>query len=426
MKKKRSLGLLALLAALSLVIASCAGEAEAPEECEADEFGCVEVAAGEPIKIGSLLVITGPNSSLGLDSQYGVELALDYYGGEEFDGEPNELLGHPLELVAEDDGCSAEGGTTGANSLAADSQIVAVVGTSCSSAALGVADTIFSERGISIVSPSNTGPALTTEANHKPFYLRTAHNDSIQGAAVANFAYTELGLRSAATIHDGSPYADGLQQVFADTFASLGGTITKQEAIQVGDTDFNPVLTDIAADAPEFLYFPIFVAEGGLITQQARAIDGLADTVLAGSDGMFTADWITAAGADNANGVYISGPDLASFSGDVDFYNDVFIPTYTEAYGAPNSVFHAHAWDATNMILAAIEDVAIEVGDSLFIPRTALKDALFATSNFPGITGNLTCNPLGDCQPSATIAVVTVENGEFTEAVYSELGTLGS
>ncbi|MCI0544554.1 MAG: branched-chain amino acid ABC transporter substrate-binding protein [Actinobacteria bacterium] len=426
MKKKRNLGFLALLAVLSLVIAACApGEAETPAECEADEFGCVEVAGGEAIKIGSLLVITGPNSSLGLDSQYGVELALDYWGADEFDGEPGELLGHPLELVAEDDGCSAEGGTAGANSLAADEQVVAVIGTSCSSAALGVADTMFSDRGIAIVSPSNTGPALTTEENHKEFYLRTAHNDSIQGAAVANFAYTELGLRSAATIHDGSPYADGLQQVFADVFSELGGTITKQEAIQVGDTDFNPVLTDIAADAPEFLYFPIFVAEGGLITQQARAIDGLADTVLAGSDGMFTPDWIAAAGADNANGVYISGPDLASFSGDVDFYTGGFIPAYTDAYGEPQSVFHAHAWDATNMILAAIEEVAIEVGDTLFIPRTGLKDALFATSNFPGITGNLTCNPLGDCQPSATIAVVTVENGEFTEAVYSELGTLG-
>lgn len=426
MNKSIGARLLALIGVLALIAAACGGEGGGtPEECEADEFGCVEVAAGDPIKLGSLLVITGANSSLGLDSQYGVELALDYWGDEAFDGTNGQVLGHDVTLVAEDDGCSAEGGTAGANSLAADSEIVAVIGTSCSSAALGVADTIFSEKGISIVSPSNTGPALTAEATHQPFYLRTAHNDSIQGAAVANFAYTELGLTSAATIHDGSPYADGLQQVFADTFTALGGTITKQEAIQVGDTDFNPVLTDIAADAPEFLYFPIFVAEGGLITQQARTIEGLADTVLAGSDGMFTPDWIQAAGADNANGVYISGPDLSAFSGDTDFYNNEFLPAYNEAYGEPQSVFHAHAFDATNMVLTAIESVAIEDGDTLYIPRTALKDALFATDGFVGMTGNLTCDDLGDCQPSATIAVVTVENGEFSEAVYSELGTLG-
>lgn len=427
MKKSIGVRLLALVGILALIAAACGDSGGGtPEECEADEFGCVEVAAGEPIKIGSLLVITGPNSSLGLDSQYGVELALDYWSDEAFDGTNGQILGHDVTLVPEDEGCSADGGTAGANALAADSELVAVVGTSCSSSALGVADKILSDKGISLVSPSNTGPALTAPGTHQPFYLRTAHNDKIQGAAVANFAYNELGLRTAATIHDGSPYADGLQQVFADTFVALGGSITKQEAIQVGDTDFNPVLTDIATDSPEFLYFPIFVAEGGLITQQARTIDGLADSVLAGSDGMFTPDWITAAGADNANGVYISGPDLAAFSGDVDFYQDEFIPAYIEKYGAePNSVFHAHSWDAANMILTAIESVAIEDGDTLYIPRTALKDALFATSDFTGITGVLSCDENGDCQQSATIAVVTVENGEFTDAVYSELGTLG-
>lgn len=427
MKKSIGVRLLALVGILALIAAACGdGGGGTPEECEADEFGCVEVAAGEPIKIGSLLVITGPNSSLGLDSQYGVELALDYWEDGAFDGTNGQIKGHDVTLVPEDEGCSPDGGTAGANALAADSELVAVVGTSCSSSALGVADKILSDKGISIVSPSNTSPALTAEGTHQPFYLRTAHNDKIQGAAVANFAYNELGLRTAATIHDGSPYADGLQQVFADTFAALGGTITKQEAIQVGDTDFNPVLTDIATDSPEFLYFPIFVAEGGLITQQARTIDGLADSVLAGSDGMFTPDWITAAGAENADGVYISGPDLSAFSGDVDFYNDEFIPAYIEKYGAePNSVFHAHSWDATNLILTAIESVAIEDGDTLYIPRTALKDALYATSDFTGITGVLSCDTNGDCQQSATIAVVTVENGAFTDAVYSELGSLG-
>ncbi len=168
------------------------------------------------------------------------------------------------------------------------------------------------------------------------------------------------------------------------------------------------------------------MAEGGLITQQARQTPGLEATLFAGSDGMFTPDWIEAAGADNAEGVYISGPDLSALSGDMEFYQNTFIPAYTEKYGAPQSVFHAHAWDATNMILAAIESVAIDQDGTLYIPRTALKDALYATTGMVGITGTLDCNENGDCQPSATIAVVTVENGAFTDTVYSELGTLGS
>ncbi|HSL24685.1 MAG TPA: branched-chain amino acid ABC transporter substrate-binding protein [Acidimicrobiia bacterium] len=415
---------LVAFAALALLAAACGGGGSAaPDVCDsdsadADPFGCVTVAAGDPIKLGTLLVITGENQSLGLDSQYGAQLAVDYFGDNAFDGVNGTLLGHEITLVNEDEGCSAEGGTAGANRLVTDTQIIAVIGTSCSSAALGVADKIFSDRGIPLVSPSNTGPALTVEGTHQPFYFRTAHNDKLQGAVVADFAYNELPVASAATIHDGSPYAEGLANAFAESFQALGGTITDQVSIQTGESDYSSILTDLATGSPELLYFPIFVAEGGLITQQARENGSF--QYLAGSDGMFTPDWIAAAGAENAEGVYISGPDLTKLGGDAAFYTDQFKPAYIEAYGLPTSVFHAHTYDAVNMVLAAIESVAIEDGDTLYIPRTALKDALYATENFPGLTGNLTCNELGDCQQSATIGVVSVANGAFTDYVFSK------
>jgi len=65
---------------------------------------------------------------------------------------------------------------------------------------------------------------------------------SIISAAMAHYVYDELGLRTAATIHDGSPYANQLQQVFAEMFESPGGTITAQEAVNWGDTDMRPNL----------------------------------------------------------------------------------------------------------------------------------------------------------------------------------------
>ena len=415
--------LLVVVALLSLVAAACGGGGGGtPEECEADEFGCVTVAAGEPIKIGTLLVITGENQSLGLDSQHGVELGVDYWGDEAFDGTPGQIAGHDIELVNEDEGCSAEGGTAGAQRLVTDTQIVAVIGTSCSSAALGVADKIFGDQGVPLVSPSNTGPALTNPGTHNPFYLRTAHNDTIQGAAVAQFASEDLGAASAATIHDGSPYAEGLANAFAASFQELGGTITDQVSIQTGESDYSSILTDLATGGPELLYYPIFVGEGGLITQQA--VENGSFTYLAGSDGMFTDDWIAAAGAENAEGVYISGPDLSQLQGNLEFYESDFLTAYNEAFGEPTSVFHAHSFDAINIVLAAIESVAIEDGDTLHIPRTALKDALFATEGYPGITGTLSCNDNGDCQPSATIGVVTVENGEFSDYIFSVTGEL--
>ena len=428
-------GLWVLVFALSLVAAACGGDGDgngddetpggdtgvettdeggtdAETLCSEDEFGCVEVAEGDPIKLGTLLVISGANAALGTDSQRGAEIAA---------AERGDVLGHEIEWNHQDDLCSSEGGQAGGQALASDPEIVAVVGTSCSSSAYGVADTILSEAGIPLISPSNTGPGLTAEETHQPFYLRTAHNDKIQGAIVAEFAYSELGKTTAATIHDGSPYAEQLQQVFADKFTELGGTITKQEAVQSGDTDMKPVLTDIAADSPEVLYYPIFVAEGALITSQSKEVEGLGDaTSLIASDGVISPDFFTAAG-DAAEGMHISGPDV-SVGGDA--YAD-FAATYEEEYGEePISAFHAHAYDATNIILDSIEEVAIEEEGSLFIPRTALRDAMFATSGFEGITGTLECNELGDCQPSATIAVNVVEGGDLGEVVFTKELTL--
>ena len=379
-----------------------AGGEDPTAACEADEFGCVEIAEGDPMVMGTIFVLSGANEALGTDSRYGVEVAQQMRP---------EIAGHEVELNSQDGLCSADGGTAAARALVSEPAIVGVIGTSCSGAGVPAAE-ITSAEGIMMISPSNTAPSLTDPATHQAFYARTAHNDKIQGAAMAQFVCEELGLTTAATIDDGSPYADQLAAVFAASFPEeCGGTITAEEAVTVGQTDFSGTLGNIAADSPEFLYFPIFVAEGALITQQARTTAGLEDTKLGGADGILTPDWISAAG-DASEGVYLSGPDL-NFSGD--FYEAEFLPAYTDVSGqdAPISVFHAHAFDAYNMMGDAIEAVAITGDDgTTYIPRSALRDAVLSTSDFAGITGSLTCDENGDCA-NAKISVSVVENGEF-------------
>ena len=104
-----------------------------------------------------------------------------------------------------------------------------------------------------MVSASNTDPRLTdpdTAAGGlwQPGYYRTAHNDIFQGRIAAEFLYNELGKRKLATIHDGSTYADSLQAVAADVFQELGGEVVFQGAVNVGDTDMRPILTEVGTD----------------------------------------------------------------------------------------------------------------------------------------------------------------------------------
>jgi branched-chain amino acid transport system substrate-binding protein len=438
MRHRTWLAMFALVGVFALIGAACSndsstgttgsgGGTSGGTDCASDEFRCVEIAAGDPIQIGTLLAITGANKNLGLDSQHGAALAVDHLDGK-FDATDGQLLDHPVTLVNEDDTCSAEGGQQGATTLAANDAIVAVIGTSCSSASLGVADKIFSDKGITIISPSATNPALTTEGTHQPFYFRTAHNDRIQAAVVVDYAVQELGAKTAVTIHDESPYTQGLTDGFAANFEAQGGSMNSEEGVNSADTDFKTLLTQIAQNAPDVIYAPDFNPVCALIAKQKADTNGLEDTILMGSDGCSDATY-TDIGGDATNGVYLSGPDLTSFTGG-DFYKNEFVPAYVDQFGSnPVSVFHAHAYDATNVLFEAIKASAIQNDDgSLSIPRTALRDAVQATNGYQGIIGTITCTPLGDCATSVTIGVYKVPDVGFLDPaakpVFTETKTL--
>jgi branched-chain amino acid transport system substrate-binding protein len=374
----------ALAATAAIVLSACGA---AGSTAPSDPLGVVTIPAGEKIHIVDWGVLSGADASLGEDALYGVQIAVDDKGGK--------LLGFDINLTTEDGLCTVDGGAAAAQKMASDNTIVGLIGSSCSDETVG-GIAALTNAGLTTISPSNTRPALTAPDRDATFagYARTAHSDAFQGKAVAEFVYNELKLTKAATIHDGSAYAEALQQVFADEFTALGGEIVIQEAVSKGQTDMKPVLTKVAAANPEVIYDPVFVAEGGFLWAQHAEVPGLEDVVMIGSDGMFTGDFVKAAGS-AAEGGYLSSPNFSAFQAG---YAD-FVTKYEAKVGKkPISAFHAHAYDAANILFAAIEKVAVKGGDgTLYIPKGALRDAIFATKDFAGITGILSCSASGDC-----------------------------
>ena len=444
---KRLFALLATLVLASMLLAACGGGAapEAPAEEPAapaeepaaeepaaeepemyectDAIGCAEIAPDEPVHIAYMLTISGATAFLGEDSKGAVEIAIDDRGGE--------LLGHPIQLSGEDSLCSAEGGQTAATKVASDPSILGVIGTNCSSAATAAMPTI-SGAGLVMLSPSNTAPALTLEGETwQPGYFRICHTDLFQGSVAAEFAYNELGATTAATIHDGSPYADQLQAVFAGRFQELGGTITFQGAVNVGDTDMRTVLTSVAADSPAVLYFPIFEPEGPFIVAQSSEIAGLEETVLMGADGLL-ADSFPENSGPNVVGMYLSGPYVSGAS-----YDEFLAKWDAKFGGVPPSGFHAFAYDGTNILLDAIEAVAHVADDgTVYVPRQALRDAIAGVTDYTGLTGKLDCSDddysafgitnasHGDCATGEALGIFEITQAELDggwppEAIYT-------
>jgi branched-chain amino acid transport system substrate-binding protein len=410
LKKHGSLAL--LIVALALVGAGCGGDDEGDETAGAD-LGTVEVASGAPIKVATLQTISGATASLGQDQVRGIELAI---------ADKGEIKGHDVDLQTEDELCNAEGGTTAAQRVVADPQVVGIIGTSCSGAAVPAAE-IVSEAGLVMISGSNTSPALTSDlegtagAANQPGYYRIAHNDIIQGQAAAQYIFQTLNKRSVATIHDGDPYTEGLANAMGNSFEELGGEVAIATAINKGDTDMRPVLTEIAAANPDVLYFPIFQPEADFIAKQAKEVGGLPDTILFAADGVLSDTFVTIPATE---GMYFSGP--ATPVGEA---YDEFVQKYRDEYGeAPIQAFHAHAYDAANLLLTKIEEAAEEDGDTLTIDRQKLREALYATENFEGLTGSLTCDQFGDCaDPEIDIVRNTAEQTTIEQVRANKLFT---
>jgi branched-chain amino acid transport system substrate-binding protein len=389
MTKRLSSGVSVLGAAvLAFGLASIAQAAETKGSVT-DDIGVVEIPQGAPIVIGGYWTLTGPDTALGLDQRRAVEVAFDEIG--------NELAGHPIQFIAEDGLCSAEGGQAAATKLASIPNIVAVIGPDCSSSATPGAPILWNA-GIVSVGTSTTAPSLTA-ADRKPDYfgyLRTVYSDADAGKFDGKYFYENLQCRTLATIHDGSPYAAQLAKTVADTFRELGGEVVAEEAVAPTDVDMRPVLTGIAAKEPCLLYYPIFVAAAAQITRQAPEIPGLEETKIMGSSALLAPGFLEAAG-EAAVGFEFTNVDTTPEAMGEKY--PAFVEAYTAKFGEPPiQAFHANAYDGAQILIAAIENVAVtDDNGTTYIGRKALRDALFATKGHEGISGLIECDEHGQC-----------------------------
>lgn len=382
---KTLLGFLILLP--SLLLSGC--PKEKPRFVCNDALGCVEIAANEPIKIGVIQDISGKVAVLAKEQLCGLELALDSWQGR--------IAGHPVELQTEDSRCSSEGGANAALKIVANPKNVAIFGTTCSGAA-ATASKVMADAGLTMVSGNNSAPDLTSikgqrAPNWQPGYFRTSNNEEISGKAAATYAYNILGVRNAATINDGDIYTKGLTEGFKKVFNELGGTIVLDAAINKDDMEMLPVLTAVANTKAQLLFFPLFQPEGNHVLRKARNIKSFDNTVLMGDGALIENSFITEMG-DLAKGMYFVGPSTVESGAAKALEN-----RYQEKFKTMPSVnYYLRAYDAVNLLFKAIEKVAIKEPDgALHIGRQSLRDALYATQAFDGVTGRLTCDQFGDC-----------------------------
>jgi branched-chain amino acid transport system substrate-binding protein len=334
---------------------------------------------GTVIRIASQTPLSGPQSVLGISMRNATELAIEQLGG------PIEEMGFTIEYVPFDDQATPDVGVSNAQLIVNDPAILAVIGHLNSGVAIPSSE-VYNDNNLVMVSPANTNPLVTDRGY--PTVNRVCGRDDLQGPTGARFAAEELGVASVYILHDTTAYGQGVAEFFQIEAEALGIEVVGFEGTEEA-SNFETLLQPILAQSPELIYFGGIYSQTGIFLAQARAagFEGL----FLGPDGTDSSEFAALAG-DAALGSYYT-----SVAAPATVYPNAaqFIEDYNEVYGEDPQPFAVQSYDATGIVLAAIQSL-LESNGGVLPTREELTAAVRATENYEGLTATITFDDNGD------------------------------
>lgn len=345
------------------------------------------------IKIASQTPLSGPQSVLGTAIKNGAQLALEQNKG------ALEAMGYTVELAPFDDQATPDTGVANAKQIVGDPDILCLVG-HLNSGVMIPSSEEYHNAGLAAVSPANTNPIVTDRGYAE--INRIVGRDDVQGVVGEEFARGDLGVQSVYIVHDKTSYGQGVAEFFRQSAEKNGIEVLGFEGTEE-QSNFDSLITPIVAANPDLIYFGGIYSQAGIFFKQAREKGITAEFM--GPDGMDSSELASLAGEAVANMYY------SSVAGPANVYEGTaqFIADYEARFGESTQPFAAQAYDSMNICLQAIATAAEEAGGKP--TRAQVAAAVRATADFPGITGNVTFNAIGD-KTSATYFVLQVASAD--------------
>ena len=374
-----SVFVLLLIAALSvsIAVASCSAEEPTPTPVpvaptatpipptEAPEPTPEEAMepSGDPIKIGTLIDVTGDLAAFGPPIVLATDLAallINEAGG---------IDGRPIEMVHRDSGTSPQIATDAASALVNVDGVEAIVGSLSSGVTLAVAESVTIPNGAVLVSPASTSPAITSLDDNDTVF-RTTVSDALQGVIAAQLA-NQLGYENVATLYINNAYGEGLSNVFSENFESQGGTVSAAIPIEGGQASYASELRQASQGDAEVLMALSYPETAGVYLREA--IEGQYFDDFMFVDGTKNQEMFDNLGADNFEGNYGTAPG-APGTPTQETFKDLYS---SKLDGDPSSLFISEAFDAAVILALAIAEAGSEDGGDI-------KAAMREVANAPG------------------------------------------
>ncbi|GIV68926.1 ABC transporter substrate-binding protein [Caldilinea sp.] len=393
---RRTWTMLSLLLALSLALAGCPAPVAPAAAPAATEAPAQEAApAAGAIKIGALYGVTGGMASIDGPGLNGFKLAAKQIN------EAGGINGQMIEVIAIDGKSDQTATTSAATELIEVHKVVAIGGLNDSTFALA-AGPIAQAAGIPFVTAGATLPTLPEQIGD--YFFMAPFGDDAQAYAIADYAFNELGARTAYMLVDQAyDFTTALARFFKERWEANGGTIVLEDTYNSGDTDFSAQIARVKAldPQPDVLFISAIPNEAGITTKQFREA-GLTQPIISG-DG-FDTPLIGEVAGELADDVYFS--THASLDNEAEIVQS-FVAAYEAEYGRrPENAFAALGYDTMNLIADAIR----RAGST---EPAAIRDALAATQGFQGVTGVISY-PEGQRKPIKSVTIIQVQDGVYS------------
>ena len=379
MKMKKLLSVLLASAVMIGAMTGCGGDKKKDEK----------KAAGDTIKVGVFLPLTGDNAAGGELELRGIKLANKLHP---------EVLGKKVQLiVADNKSDKAEAASVAARLIEKD-KVCTILGTYGSSLAMA-AGNIVKEAKVPAIGTSCTNPQVTA---NNDYYFRACFIDPFQGTVMANYAFKQGAKKVAIVQEVSNDYSVGLAKFFVEAFQKLTNdknSIIDVANYQTGDKDFTAVLTNLKAKNPDAVFAPGNFTESALLIKQARQL-GMKVPFM-GGDTWETQEFIDVGGKDVEGCVLSTAFDREKASTEE---AKKFLKAYTDEYKGEPSALSALGYDS---YLIAIDAIKRAGGTD----SKKIRDAIATTKDLEAVTGKTTLDKNGDAIKAAVIKVV--KDGKF-------------
>lgn len=328
---------------------------------------------GATLKIGMCAPVTGPAAEAGRYAMQGAKLALESVN------KAGGILGKKAELVIEDDQTTNPGIVLAFSKLAAQSDIVAFLGSIRSTQVHAMApDVLKLGKPVMI---GGTDPNLTHMGNKWLFRFRP--NDSYSGRVIAEYGVKTLGKKKWAIVHSTDAFGTAGGKALTEALTKEGCAPVLNQGYANQSQDFTPVVLAIKQSGADILgsYFT-FENDLGIFARQLRQLG-------------VNIPWVGSPSIVDVTALKLAGPALYGTFGVADYAEDSSdaAKAFAKAYRAVAKVApdNQSSWtfDAVNVLSAAINKAGSTDPDKI-------RTAILATKKFAGAEGEYNFDQNGD------------------------------